>query len=403
MTIPSDNKKTKTLFVGVVTTSFPLVEGSSSGIFIERLIKNMPSQIKVTVLVPCPNFKIKCRNGSYKIKCFSYGHYRWQRLAHYPGGIPNALKSRDPALILLPAFISTMFVACLRMAGKVDLLHGNWSIPGLIAGISSRLRGRHSIVTLRGEDVNRARNSRIFRLMLKACMFMNQYIVTVSEAMRDELSELYPSYSNRIMFISNGVDNFTSEIRPTFMAPLRLLTVGSLIRRKRIDVILRAIALLDNPRSVILRIVGDGPERKYLKEMVQKLKIDDCVEFVGPVAPDEIRTYLSWADIFVFASESEGRPNVILEAMAAGLTVISSDIDGVRELIFPEAGILYTFGDANELSKCLRKCFEQPLDASKFGLLAKRKIELLGLTWEGAAGKYAGLYENMTSEDRQVT
>jgi len=398
MTIPSDNKKTKTLFVGVVTTSFPLVEGSSSGIFIERLIKNMPSQIKVTVLVPCPNFKIKCRNGSYKIKCFSYGHYRWQRLAHYPGGIPNALKSRDPALILLPAFISTMFVACLRMAGKVDLLHGNWSIPGLIAGISSRLRGRHSIVTLRGEDVNRARNSRIFRLMLKACMFMNQYIVTVSEAMRDELSELYPSYSNRIMFISNGVDNFTSEIRPTFMAPLRLLTIGSCIRRKRIDVILNAIALLDPKDSVLLRVAGDGPEVDSLKGMAQNLKIDNYVEFVGLVPPEEVKNLLSWADIFVFASESEGRPNVILEAMSAGLTVISSDIDGVRELIAPEAGMLYPVGDKYKLSQCIQDCLQKPMHAKNLGVMAKRKIESSGLTWEKAANKYSILYNKVIFE-----
>src|SRR4030042_1237623 len=235
------------LHVGVVTTAFPVVKSSSSGIFVERLVVHIAEGAEVTVLVPCPDRDIDQPQGKpYRIEFFAYGIKKWQRLSHYPGGIPDAIRRRNPAILLLPIFISGMFLACLRLAGKVDIMHGNWSVPGLIGAMAARMWGRPSITTLRGEDVNRAARSLLFRWVLKSVLMLTRYVVVVSEEMRDSLCARFPQWADRIVFIPNGVSVEDSGSRPPFRSPLRLLTVGSLIRRKRSETMLSALSQIQD-------------------------------------------------------------------------------------------------------------------------------------------------------------
>jgi glycosyltransferase involved in cell wall biosynthesis len=383
------------LCVGVVTTSFPVVKSSSSGIFVERLVAHIAECAEVTVLVPCPDRDIdQPQEKPYRIEFFSYGIKKWQRLAHYPGGIPDAIRRRDPALLLLPIFIPAMFLACLRLAGKVDIIHGNWSVPGLIAAIAARMRGRPAITTVRGTDVNRAERSLLFRLFLKSTLMLNRYIVVVSEEMRDSLCGRFPLWADRIVFIPNGVSVEGAGSRPPFRSPMRLLTVGSLIRPKRIETLLSALSQIQHIVNVSLRIVGEGPERDNLEEIANRLSIREYVEFAGSVPPEEVERHLQWADIFVFASESEGRPNVILEAMAAGLPVVATDIPGVRELLGADAGLLFSVGDAPALVRCIRTLISDPDGSHDMGRMAARRIKDNDLTWDTAARRYIALYKD---------
>ena len=383
------------LRVGVVTTSFPVVKSSSSGIFVERLVAHIAEGAEVTVLVPCPDRDIdQLRGKPYRIEFFAYGIKTWQRLAHYPGGIPDAIRRRDPAILLLPIFIPAMFIACLRLAVKVDIMHGNWSVPGLIAAMAARMWGRPAITTLRGEDVNRAERSLLFRWVLKSVLMLNRYVVVVSEAMRDSLGGRFPRWADRIVFIPNGVSVQGAGGRPPFRSPLRLLTVGSLIHRKRIETLLSALSQIQDLANVSLRIVGEGPERDNLEEIANRLSIRELVEFVGSVPPEEVERHLLWADIFVFASESEGRPNAILEAMAAGLPVAATDIPGVRELLGADAGLLFPVGDAPALAKSIRTLMDDPGGARDMGRMAVRQIKDNELTWDKAARRYVALYKD---------
>jgi glycosyltransferase involved in cell wall biosynthesis len=389
----AETQAPRQLHVGVITTSFPVTDGSSSGIFIERLISHIAAREIVTVLVPCPEDKIdQLRGNSYDIKCFRYGPPRWLSLAHRPGGIPDAIRRRDPAIGLLPLLIFTMFMASLRVAGKVDIIHGNWSIPGLVGAVAAKLRGRPSIVTVRGEDVNRANRSKLFKLVLWACLSMNRYTVVVSEAMRDLLIKQFPGKSDRIVFIPNGVSVAESSNRPAYRSPLRLLTVSSLIRRKRIESLIEMVRHLADIGNVVLRIVGDGPERQNLEGITKRLHLQDNIQFVGAVAPEMVEQQLFWADIFVFSSESEGRPNVILEAMAAGLPVVATDIPGVHELLYPDCGLLVPVGDTIGLARSIMILASNPNEGRHLGDNARARIEDSDLTWVNSARCYESVY-----------
>ena len=130
-------------------------------------------------------------------------------------------------------------------------------------------------------------------------------------------------------------------------------TVGRLSEIKRQDVLIKAFALLKvdhlDPRLII---VGDGPQRQALSELVGKLGISSRVYFVGFQASCE--KYLSAMDIFALTSDSEGTPLALLEAWAVGLPVVVTAVGGLPELVTENVtGKLVSRGDADAISNVL--------------------------------------------------
>jgi glycosyltransferase involved in cell wall biosynthesis len=129
--------------------------------------------------------------------------------------------------------------------------------------------------------------------------------------------------------------------------------VGSLTRRKGIDVLVRATSRVRvrNQRAVFL-IVGQGPLWSALQEQARESPAK--LIFTGRVDHDGLPAYLAASDVFAFPSISEGMPRAVLEAMAMGCAVVASDIDGVRDVIVSgENGVLVPAGDADALAVAL--------------------------------------------------
>jgi glycosyltransferase involved in cell wall biosynthesis len=147
--------------------------------------------------------------------------------------------------------------------------------------------------------------------------------------------------------------------------------------------------------DVHLRIVGEGIERKALEVLSQNLGVANRVFFVGVVEPDMIKEELSKTDIFVLSSHSEGRPNVVIEAMAAGCAIISTDLPGVKELIDDEVnGLFFSPGDVQGLSRHMARLISSDVDRLSLGESARDKIVKLGLTWPTCGDKYVCLYQH---------
>lgn len=113
-----------------------------------------------------------------------------------------------------------------------------------------------------------------------------------------------------------------------------LLSVGRLSREKGHADLVRAIPKIrelagDSPLRLI--IVGEGPERPRIEELCRNLRLTDVVTLAGQ--QDDINPYYSIADVFVLPSLSEGCPNVLLEAMAAGVPVVATDVGGIPEVV----------------------------------------------------------------------
>jgi glycosyltransferase involved in cell wall biosynthesis len=159
----------------------------------------------------------------------------------------------------------------------------------------------------------------------------------------------------------------------------RILTVGSLIPVKNHRLLLEAFALVAKQREGCLIFLGDGECRRELEEYAAELGIADRVSFPG-FALDP-RPYYKSADVFVLSSDREGFGNVLVEAMSAGVNVVSTDCQsGPREILGGGAfGRLAAVGDARSLSSAILKSLDDPIDAE---VLKRRAEELVGASLE---------------------
>jgi len=140
--------------------------------------------------------------------------------------------------------------------------------------------------------------------------------------------------------------------RPVKPAPKGVPVIGTLGRlhvNKGLDVMLRALALLPDIR---LRIAGDGPERAALETLTAELNVADRVDFCGWV---QAADYLHGLDLFVLSSRVEPFGLVVTEAMAAGVPVVATRIDGPREILLDgQLGVLCDNGNPEALATAVR-------------------------------------------------
>ncbi len=380
----------------LLSTSYPLAAQSVSGAFVERLATALAEHARVTVLTPDAETPPEHR-GPIVVAVFRYAPRRLQRLAHGPGGIPAALRSSWTQRLLVLPFLLAMLAATWRHAKQHDAILANWSVCGLTAGIVGRLQDRPVVTVMRGEDVSRLTTSALFRAIARACMRLSKSVVTVSDAMAEQLRTFDPARAGRVRMIANGVS-------PDFLAvpdadadstPLRLVYVGSLIPRKSVATLLEAMREL--PEDVLLTIVGEGPEAAALAANSAAAGLDRRVRFLPFRPPDQIASLLADTHALVLPSLSEGRPNVVIEALAAGRPAIVSDIPGSRELIGDdERGLRFPAGDAAALAGCVRR-LRDPALRLRLGSNGRRFIHAQGLSWAAAARKYCRLFEAQES------
>jgi len=168
-------------------------------------------------------------------------------------------------------------------------------------------------------------------------LMMKRYykVITISKYLANEIktkygrtAEVLPNTVDLNKFKPNKTIYNQSEKKPEY------LFVGKLTERKNVEVIIRAISILiKDLHNAKLDIVGVGPQREYLNELVNKLNLGNNIKFHGKVDDDELLRLYNKNCAYVSASLWEGFGLPLLEAMACGKPVIASDIPAHREII----------------------------------------------------------------------
>ncbi|MFJ8634589.1 glycosyltransferase family 4 protein [Streptomyces sp. NPDC093568] len=153
-------------------------------------------------------------------------------------------------------------------------------------------------------------------------------VIALTEGQKAFLTGAYRVLADRVHVVPNGVaDTYFMPAREPAPGPLNLLYVGRLDVQKNVPRLLNALRL--TRQEIRLRIVGDGELRGRLQEQAAGLD----VEFSGALLGEDLVKAYADADAFVLPSDKEGMPLVVLEAMAAGLPVVATDVPGTRELV----------------------------------------------------------------------
>lgn len=382
--------------VALITTSFPMTLDSADGIFVARLADALSAHAQLTVITPEGVTGPPAPRANYRIFGFRYAPRRWQSLAHGPGGIPVMLRKTPWSWLFLPSFLVALFLTSVRAARQNDVLHANWAAVGAIVGLAGWFCRTPVVTTLRGADVGRLEQSVTERLMLRVVLATNARLISVSDAIRKQVERLSSQAADRLVVIYNGIDDKIYNLAPISATAsktvVRFLTVSSLIPRKSVATLIEALAKTGE-KGLELEIVGDGPERLPLEKLAARLGLSDRVHFIGWIAPNQVPNILVSCDAFVLTSRSEGRPNALLEAMAAGLPVVGPDIPGVVELIDNgRTGLLYEQGNPSALASHLKSLSQDGSLRQDLGSAAKSDLDRRGLRWHNTAHAYFATY-----------
>jgi len=335
-------------------------------------------------------------NNQTKIVTFKYLPERFSVLAHQPGGIPVALRKNKWLYLALPMFFISLAMTLLLKCRKTDVFHANWAINGAVSGLIAKLLHTKAVTTLHGDDVNRAKASLMEEFILWVCLRVNDRVISVNDEFRDWIVNRFPKFAHKVITIPNGVDNNFIAVSNSrhYDRCKKVITVASLIPRKGIDTIIKALADPDIPPNLELTIVGDGYLHDELVQLAAACGVERRIHFKKIVDPRDIPALLADNDVFVLASHSEGRPSVILEAMATAMPIIATDIAGTRELIQSNlTGLLIPDNDDKQLAACLQKMTNDKLLRQTLGKNASQFILQNKLTWSHTTQRHVELYQ----------
>jgi len=216
---------------------------------------------------------------------------------------------------------------------------------------------------------------RDFEIGLDKLVDAGRVIVTETDYAAQFLRERFLEHADRIHRIYNGL-NLVEFGRADFFSMLPLIiAVGRLIAKKGFANLIHACGLLaERGKSFQCEIIGEGPLENELRAQIEQLGLQNRVALPGAKPQWDIRQRLAAANVFVLASvvDSQGGmdnlPTVIMEAMATGLPVISTDIGGIPEMVVQnETGFLVQPGDAVGLAGTIEKVMDDRRLAQKLG------------------------------------
>ena len=347
-----------------VAHAYPRWDGDVAGAFIERLCIALHDRSHSTVVV-VPSDEGEggtVLRNKLKVRRVRYAPASRETLA-YRGHMADAGKSM---LGLLP--VASMIAA---QAGAVfeevrtsnaDLVHAHWWIPGGVsAWLACLAAHRRFVVTLHGTDVAILKRSEPARRLARLVLRKASAVTAVSSYLAKEAAYVSGLNPDDIVVqpMPLDIDRYSRQSR----GGGGVVTVGRLVQQKNISVLLEAIATLRKQgRTVGLKIVGDGPERRSLEYRATQLGITDLTQFIGEVSPEIIPDAIGDADVFAFPAMDEGLGLAAAEAFMLGVPVVAaSQGGGVVDIVPPNgAGRLVDATDARQMARAIEELLGDP-------------------------------------------
>jgi glycosyltransferase involved in cell wall biosynthesis len=307
-------------------------------------------------------------------------------------------------------YIFTLGLFLLIHWRQYDLIHVHQALyPAFVSVfIGKQILGKPVIVKTassgKTSDLKLLRKFPLGSFQLRYLLRKMDCLVAVSKMSGKDFVEYgYPE--SKIMFIPNGVEialENASQSNPS----TNVVTMTRFSEEKGVDILFEAWSkIVQKERNLRLIVIGDGPLKSKLQKMSQSLRISESVEFAGLIG--DVARYLSYADIFVLPSRTEGMSNALLEAMSYGSPCIATKVGGNSELLGEEDkeiplgeyiiarnGILVNPNDVKGLSEAILYFIQNQHQREEMGRRSREFVKK-NYSIDSVADRYIALYQSM--------
>ena len=310
--------------------------------------------------------------------------------------------------VVIRRFWQAGYLGDIFLREPISHLHAHFATsPAMVAFFTHRLLGIPYTFTAHAKDIYVSPQK-----LLRAKIDAAECVITCTEYNRQYLlNQFGRSLTRKLHCIHHGLDlsefEFRSPQAPTEEVPL-VLAVARLVAKKGLSHLLGAVDILQQRgRSVRVEIIGDGPLRGALETQLRSLGLEDTTKLLGAQPHEKVRLAYRRASLFVLPctvaenGDRDGIPNVLLEAMASGVPVISTEISGVPELIESERdGLLVPPNNPAALADAMERVLASAELGDRLARAARAKIEARFSLEHGTAELVAAFQHGTTEEKR---
>ena len=314
---------------------------------------------------------------------------------------------------LMGYFRLVCYLLRLDKGKKYDLIHAvGDGHPSIITITIKKLKRKPGMITIQGGCISAGFKSnlsgRISR-KLQEWSFKNADLVhVISQSLAERAKKLG---AENIVIIPNGVDSRLfkpmgkKELRKKYGISAEekiIISVARLDPVKGVDYLIKATALVGGGiPDLRLIVIGDGEQRKQLEELINRLYLDSKVHLLGFLSHQQISEYLNMSDVFVLPSRHEGLGIALIEAMACGVPVIGSRVDGIPDVIDDgKNGILVPPGDVNELAEAIERLLRDKNLRDNFTKAGFEKVQERFL-WNSILQQIEQIYIDLTETEQK--
>ena len=403
--------------VVMVTTSYPRYPGDTVGTFMEPIARGIAARgHAVHVVAPWhPLIDRPAADAGVHLHYFRYAPIARLNVFGYSAALRADVTLRARAYLIAPAAAVAGWRLAQRVVRRYDanVVHGHWVVPG--GAIAAAAAGsRPLVISLHGSDVYVAERHRVAGWAARVVFRRAGGVTACSDDLARRAVELGAA-GERLDVIPYGVD--VDRFSPNIEAredtrralgldadsPM-LFSAGRLVRKKGFEYLIDAAGRLASAWPTLRTVLaGSGDLERELHERAERRGAAARVDFLGPVSQDDIPRYLAAADLVVVpsvhdvAGNVDGLPNFLLEALASGRPVVTTDVGGIASVArHGETAEVVPPGDATALAAAIAGLLRDPERGHALGA-AGRDAMRRSHGWEDTAERFERVYDRVAT------
>lgn len=312
-------------------------------------------------------------------------------------------KNQTP-LISMFFYLSSAFIKIvqLRKLKRFDIINTHFAFPAGPLGIAAkRIFKTKNALFILGRDIFDptrnyfSHNNLLYKVLIKSVINDADLLIAESRDIAAKAKKIY-KHRKKTHVIPVGFRPPDKKLTRLKLAKkknkkIKLIAIGRLVKRKGFDYLIKGVINIEN---TLLYIIGDGPEKERLQEIIRNNQLQNRVFLLGAVSERDKWQQLLNSDIYVLSSLHEGFGIVLQEAMYAGLPIISTDNGGQMDLITKKNAVLIKPKSSKEIKKAIKFLIANPKIRSNLAFNNKEKIKNFHMS--RISKKYLGLFQKVT-------